>query len=197
MTFGVVEPDQFGDFEPFCISQSTESVFFLLRIQMSHNRRALWNEAYSATKNQVSDPCIIPQQQLITQYYYPTTKTQNKLSQKNLKMGKKIKSASKRQSIPKADAPDFDINSFIQEQQLEIDPEVAPLLANSTPAPQKKSKRTKLMESITPVEAEEEDINDSEDDKEMMAYMELLQAKDAIVDRDDLQEKVYTNRTVS
>ena len=71
---------------------------------------------------------------------------------------------------------DFDVNAFIQEQNLEIDDDVKLLLNADMDLKQKKR-------------VKEEDSEESEDDLEMAAYNDMMQGET------EFQEKVYINRT--
>lgn len=109
---------------------------------------------------------------------------------------------------------DMDINAFIEEQQLEMDPEVAELLnEDTTAAAKKKGGKKKGKKAATVDDGDKKEVvvdhedgeaadvvveMDEEDELELAAYMESLksQAKDDENDDDQLVEKVYANNTV-
>lgn len=72
---------------------------------------------------------------------------------------------------------DFDVNAFIQEQNLEVDDDVKHLLNAELDLKKRKRK------------AVEEEEEESEDDLEMAAYNDMMQ------NDTEFQQKVYINRT--
>jgi hypothetical protein len=104
---------------------------------------------------------------------------------KNIKNHSKFNSKQKETEQETA----FDINAFIQEQQLEVDEEVAPLLSSSQEPSKKKKSKIILQE-------EEDHVSSgaSEDEQELMAYMEMMKEDQQ---EETMVERVYANRKVS
>lgn len=125
-------------------------------------------------------------------------------------------SAALSSKAPSAETPaeDFDINAFVQEQKLEMDEDVAKLFATDAPAAkrpktkakltpaQKKKNRAALASNNEDGSGDEDDamvldgevvMNDSEDEREMMAYVESLKDQMPV---EAMQEKVYANHKV-
>ncbi|KAI8909955.1 eukaryotic rRNA processing protein EBP2-domain-containing protein [Powellomyces hirtus] len=130
-------------------------------------------------------------------------------------MQKKSRPAAAAAGKDAAPSLDLDINAFIEEQQLEMDPEVAELLVDDKAAlkkkgGKKKGKNAARADSDEEVEAEEEAVvegmeegtvveMDAEDELELAAYLEMMKGKDENADGndDDLVEKVYANNTTA
>jgi hypothetical protein len=136
-------------------------------------------------------------------------------------MGKKISSSKKGSVKEKSSAKgldpespeDFDVQAFIEDQKLEMDPDVAELLKETKPPKKKKNKKSFLSPSKVSEMANEEfeeagnngddmavddeavdvEIN-SEDEQELKAYLSMQSDQGKL--GEEFQEKVYANRTV-
>ncbi|KAJ3158970.1 rRNA-processing protein and EBNA1-binding protein ebp2 [Geranomyces michiganensis] len=121
---------------------------------------------------------------------------------------------SKKAAVPSGD---LDISAFIEEQQLEIDPEVAELLTNPASAgTTKKGGKKKGKKALPESEDEEEDAAaesvllegteegtvvemDSDDEAELAAYLKMTKGEGAEDEEsdNDLVEKIYANNTTA
>ncbi|KND02564.1 uncharacterized protein SPPG_03021 [Spizellomyces punctatus DAOM BR117] len=116
-----------------------------------------------------------------------------------------------------SDSLDVDIAAFIEEQQLEIDPDVAELLTEDTAVSKKKGGKKKGKKSAAAAEEDSKitaevdtaqnvegdsmgDVDmDEEDEAELAAYLDMMKGKkeDKDEEEDELVEKVYSNDTVA
>ncbi|KAJ3164549.1 rRNA-processing protein and EBNA1-binding protein ebp2 [Geranomyces variabilis] len=121
---------------------------------------------------------------------------------------------SKKAAVPSGD---LDISAFIEEQELEIDPEVAELLANPASATAKKGGKKKSRKPPPPDSQDEEEEDapeavvvegteagtvvemDSDDEAELAAYLKMTKSE-GVEDEEsdnDLVEKIYANNTTA
>ncbi|KAJ3308883.1 rRNA-processing protein and EBNA1-binding protein ebp2 [Boothiomyces sp. JEL0838] len=102
-------------------------------------------------------------------------------------MGKPKQKGTMRERKPQ----DFDISSFISAQDIQMDPEVADLLEskklanlNESTVDVKKAKK----KNMKPTEEEEEEEINSEDERELQAYLQM---------NNEMEEKIYKNEKVA
>ncbi|KAJ3180233.1 rRNA-processing protein and EBNA1-binding protein ebp2 [Geranomyces variabilis] len=132
------------------------------------------------------------------------------------KLGKKSTAAAFKPTVPSGE---LDISAFIEEQQLEIDPEVAELLANpASSTATKKGGKKKNKKPIIPESADEEEEDataepvfvegteegtvvemDSDDEAELAAYLKMTKSEGVENEEsdNDLVEKIYANNTTA